>query len=279
LALEEREESGHGAVAVADDGEGLRSLGPPALELRGRLRALVPARDRADGVGVALARGLDGQRLRAAREEGLTHDRVVDQVEHVGGVAPELGGRRIPRFGAELAPGGPLVRAVAAGIRAVEEAGDCVSHGLVHDETVAAGVDEREIEQPTQGLGAVVFVEHRGQQGLGRPAHDRGGLERPSRKLVLHVLQIAVRQLLHDAGHRRILERELGTLGHASRGERQRERMPAGDSVQARSLARCRSELREHRERVGLVERAERQRPEAVEREPAGDGPLASAEH
>ena len=37
-------------------------------------------------------RGLDRERLGAAREERLAHDRVLDQVQHVGGVAPELAG-------------------------------------------------------------------------------------------------------------------------------------------------------------------------------------------
>ena len=248
VPLEDREEAGHGAVAVADDGEGLRLLGPPALEERGRLGALVLAGDRGDCVGVGLGRGLDGERLRAAREERLADDGVVDQVEHVGGVAPELGGSRLARLGTERAPGRAAVGAVPVRARAAQEAGDRVAHGLVDDEAVAASVDERQVEQAAQRLGAVLLLEHRREHGLSGPPHDRGRLQRAPRELVLHVFEVEARELIDDAGQRRVLERELRMLGDAGRGERERERMPLGDPVQARGFLRGDTALLEQRD-------------------------------
>ena len=183
-------------------------------------------------------RGLDGERLRAAREERLADDRVVDQVEHVGRVAPELGGSRLARLGTERAPGRAPVGAVPVRVRAAQEAGDRVAHGLVDDEPVAPSIDERQVEQAVQRLGAVLLLEHRREQRLRGPPHDRGRLERAPGELVLHVFEVEARELIDDAGHRRVLERELRTLGDAGRGERERERMAAGDPVQARGLFR-----------------------------------------
>ena len=95
-----------------------------------------------------------------------------------------------------------------------------------------------------------------------------------------HVLEIQPRELIDDAGQRRVLERELGALGGAGRGEREREWMPAGDAVQARGLApRGYAAVLEQRDGVGFLERAERKRLEALEPEPAGDRSLAAAHH
>ena len=145
-AVQEREATGHDAVAVTSDGEGLGSLGPPALEDLGRLGSLVAPRDRAHGGPVLRTGRLDRERLGAAREERLAHDWVIDQVEHVRGVAPELSWPGLSHLGAELAPGSAAQLPVADRIGATHKAGNGFANGFVHDEAVRTRVDEREIE-------------------------------------------------------------------------------------------------------------------------------------
>ena len=41
-----------------------------------------------------------------------------------------------------------------------QKAGDRLAHGLVHDQAVAARIDEREVEQTAHRLGAVGLLEH-----------------------------------------------------------------------------------------------------------------------
>jgi hypothetical protein len=89
---------------------------------------------------------LDGERLAVAREKGLARHRVVDEVQHVRGVSPQLGRSRFARLGAQLAPRRPAIAAVAGRVRSAQEARDGIPHRLVHDEAVAARVDERKIQ-------------------------------------------------------------------------------------------------------------------------------------
>ena len=50
---------------------------------------------------------------------------------------------------------------------------------------------------------------------------------------VLHVVEVHARELLHDARHRRVLEREIGVLGDPGGGQHQRERVPSTDRSKA----------------------------------------------
>src|SRR5829696_5043788 len=97
-ALEEREESRDGAVPVAHYGERLRSVQPPALQQRSGIATLVTPRDGGDRQGIVAPCRLDGERLAVAREEGLARHRVVDEVQHVRGVSPELGRSSVTRL-------------------------------------------------------------------------------------------------------------------------------------------------------------------------------------
>ena len=236
-AVDQREEPGHAAVALTDGEEHLRRLRLPAFEQRGGRRPVVAAGDRPDHRRIARLRGLDHQRLRARREERLAHDRVVDQVEHVGGVAPELRRPGFADLGPQLAPGGAAVGPVAGGIGRPQESGHRVTDGLVHDQAVAATVHERQLEQAPHGLAAVGLTGHGGKQRGRDPPHERRGFERAPRERIVHVFEISPRELLDDAGHRRVLDLELRSLGDARGREHQRERMPAGDPVQASGVA------------------------------------------
>ena len=117
---------------------------------------------------------LDGERLHRAREERLPDDRVLDDEEHVRGVAPQLRLARAPDFLAELAPGRAAVRAMAVGVGAVERRVDRGAHGVVDDEPVGARLDERQLRERVDG---VLVFEHRLHQRPGDTADNRGGLE------------------------------------------------------------------------------------------------------
>ena len=68
-------------------------------------------------------------------------------------------------------------------------------------------------------------------------------------------------------------------LGDAGGREHERERMSAGDPVQARRLGPVHPAPLEHELRVRLFERAQREVAEALEREPAGERPFPPGEH
>ena len=119
---QQREEARHDAVPVANDGEraGLRI--PPRRDQVSGLRRLVAACDRCDRRGVLGSGRLDRKRLGAAREERLPDGGVLDEVQHVGRVPPQLRGRRLADLLPQLAPRCSAVVPVADRIRAAEEA-------------------------------------------------------------------------------------------------------------------------------------------------------------
>ncbi len=103
---------------VADDRErGGRGL-PPLRQTRDGVRAVVAARDGEDRRLVVRPRRLDHERLRAAGEERLAHDRIGDEVEHVRRVAPQLRVPRLPHLAAQPSPRRPAEVAVPARIGA-----------------------------------------------------------------------------------------------------------------------------------------------------------------
>ena len=148
----------------------------------------------------------------------------------------------------------------------------------MHDQAVAATVDERQLEQALDGLAAIALAGHGGEQRGRDPPHDRRSFERAPRERIVHVVEIEPRELLDDPGHHCVLDLELRSFGDAGGGEHQRERMPAGDAVQARGVAGADPVVLEQLERGGVLERSERERAERLEREPGADGPLAAGE-
>src|SRR3989442_9379027 len=82
----------------------------------------------------------------AAGEECLAHDRVLDEIEHVGGVSPELGSSGLTQLVAEAPPGRLTVRAVAQGILGSEPRRDGLLHRLVHRQPVGELAHEGEVE-------------------------------------------------------------------------------------------------------------------------------------
>ena len=143
----------------------------------------------------------------------------------------------------------------------------------------SARVDERKVQQPAQSVATVRLLQHRPEDGLGDPSHDRGRFEGTPCERVLDVVEVEPRQLFDDACERRVLEPEVGALGDAGGGEHQRERMPARDPVQPRRVARRDPEPLEQRARIGILERMQRHAAKPVQSEPPCDRALTSGQH
>ena len=225
--------------------------------------------DREQRRAVGRACRLDDERLGAAGEERLPDDRVVDQVEHVGGVAPQLARWRVLHLGAQLAPGRPAVFTVPHGIRPADEALDRLAHGIVENEAVPPRVHERQVEQAPHCVARVLAGEHGREQRLGGPPDNRCGLQCASRRRILDVLEIQPRQLGDHAGRRRLLEAQLGLLRDSGRAEHERQRMTARDCVQPAGVTGADPAPLQEEQCVRCRERAERQALEAVDGEPA----------
>ena len=78
------------------------------------------------------------------REERLANGRVLDQVEHVGGVPPEVGGRHCRQLAAELPPCGCPIAPMGDRIDPAQSAGDRLANRVVDDEPIAPQLDEGE---------------------------------------------------------------------------------------------------------------------------------------
>jgi hypothetical protein len=214
----------------------------------------VAPHDRPDRVLVGGACRLDRQRLGPAGEERLAHDRVVDQVQHVCGVAPQLCGRGLGDLIAELPPGGASVPTVPYWVGAVEEAVDRLTDRLVHHQALAARVDEWQPEQARDGPFNVYPRQHGAEQRLGHSPHDRRRLERAPRLGIPDVLQVQAGELGDDPRGCCFLQRELGMLGCAGGGEHEGQGLAARDAVEPRHVGRSRAVQPEELLRVVVAE-------------------------
>ena len=104
------------------------------------------------GVAVGRHGRLDRVRLSAAGKERLAHRRVLDQVERIGGVAPQLGRPGTVGLCAQRPPRGTAVRAVTAGVGRAQGGRACVAHRVVEHQPLAAGLDEGQRAQALEGV-------------------------------------------------------------------------------------------------------------------------------
>ena len=113
----------------------------------------------------------------------------------------------------------------------------------------------------------------------GGPPDNRSGFQRATRERVIHLPEIEARRLVDHSAARRFLELELGPFCDACNGEGQRERVPAGDPVEARCLPGRDSQVFQQMQRVFVPQWAERNAPEAArQREPARYGRTSARE-
>ena len=236
------------------------------------------SRDRVNGGGVLGPRRLDGQRLCVSGEERLTDDRIVDQIEDVSGISPQLGRCRVTNLITQLTPGRPPVIPVPDGICGAEEAGNRVPYRLVNNDSVSARLNEWEIKQSMGGRGPVT-VQHRGQDRLGRTTYDAPCLKRLASDRILDIGEVHPAQLVDNARHGGILESALGVFQDTGRSEHQRERMASCNVIQSNRFARRDAPPLEQLERIRLIERPQREFMEAFNAPPPRDRTLPAGEH
>ena len=194
------------------------------------LGRLVPADDRLDARPVVRPRRLVDVRRRRGREVDLAQGRVLEQVQHVGGVAPQLGGVGVAHLAAQLVPGGGLQPPVGRRVAGAQQGGDRLAHGLLDHQALAPELGERQRPQPLERLWGGLAGQQRGEQRLRRAAGHAGGVERAPRRRV-QAVQVQPRQRVDDRRDRGVLEREPGPLGVRGRREQQRERVAVREAV------------------------------------------------
>jgi hypothetical protein len=160
VGLEQHREADDHSLRVANDTEGLGCRLPPREQMPGSRRRLVTTHDRRDRRGVCGRRPLDRVHELARREERLTNGRLIDQVEHVGGVAPELGRRHRRQLVAEVAPGGGAMATVRDGIGAAQGASDRLADRVVDDQPVVSELHEREGAHTLEHVVRRTFGQH-----------------------------------------------------------------------------------------------------------------------
>jgi hypothetical protein len=110
-------------------------------------------------------------------EERIADNRVLDEVEHVGGVAPEIGPPSRPQLRAQAGPGGAAVGTVTGRVGCLEQRARGHAHCVVNDQALGAELDKRERAQGAEQFGRIVVRQHRLQQAERRTADDRSGVE------------------------------------------------------------------------------------------------------
>ena len=224
-------EAGDASVRIPRDRERLgHGLPPGAQHLDAAADVRGVGRQRGDRVPVARLGGRDVVVHADRREEVLPHRAVLDEVEHVGRVAPQLGAGRRAHLAAQTAPRGGAVGAVRAGIERLEPHRRGLADRVVHDEPVAAELDERQRPQPGERVAGRLAGQLGAEQRQGRPAGDGRRLEDAPRVRIQRV-EVRPRDLLDDRPGRGLLERDARAVADRGAGEDEAERMPAHDAV------------------------------------------------
>src|SRR6266404_3461980 len=103
----------------------------------------MPGRDRHDRLAIRGSRVLDRVKVVGRGEEGFADDRVLEDVEQVGGVSPHVLVRSARDLITELSPGGGAVSPGPIRIRRSEQNGNRFPNGVVDDQSIVAKLDER----------------------------------------------------------------------------------------------------------------------------------------
>lgn len=164
LRVEHQVETRHTSFAVEHHREGLGCQGPPLPKQRRRGCRLEVLSDVQHLGAVCRGGGFEGEELRTRREERLAAYGVLDEVQGVGCVAPQVGLPSLRGLVPQLSPSGTAVVSVALRIGRLQGGRDRLLHGLVHDQSVAAGLDERQCAQLLDGVLWRDARQHRTQQ-------------------------------------------------------------------------------------------------------------------
>ena len=116
--------------------------------------------------------------------KNAAHGRVLDEVEQVGGVAPQVRRRGGAQLAPQLPPGRDPVGAVSRRIVDPQQRRDDFAHGVVQDQAVRAELHERQRAQQVVGLVRGYIRQQGTEERHGRPAQCAGGVEHGPGRLV-----------------------------------------------------------------------------------------------
>ena len=226
--------------------------------------------DRFDPRAVLAASGLDDQTVRFAREERVAHDRILDQVQEIGGIAPQLREAGRPDLRAKLPPRRAATRPVDGRIAGAQRGRDGGAYRLVDEQTVSVVLDERQRRQSLEAFVTGAGRQHRPQQGARCPADDRGGVQRLERLRIVDVGEVAAHELLDDAMRSDFFDVRCRRALEGLSGELQGQRMASRESVDASGVRFRDADATQQLAGFRLVQRP--QRDAAKEPRPFGRG-------
>ena len=211
-----------------------------------------------------------------AREEGLAHDRVLDDVQQVGGVPPDLLGRRPRHLVAELPPGGGAVPTRPVRIRGPEMRRDRLADRVVEEQAVVAELDERQAQQAVERVLRRGVGQHRRQERHRRPPnHGRRVQRLPGHRI--EPVEVQLRELRDDRLDGDGLDVHVRSVVEGGRREPQRERVAPREAVDPFGVGGVDARLAQERLGVGARQPPEREVAEqrAERALPAGHRRLA----
>ena len=278
-------EGGYRAVLTTGHHEGLRVRGPPAGEDGRFVSSEVSLDDGEHCLAVVGASPLDGVLLPRWRLEGVADDRVLDEVEQVGG-------RRPSRAGLELAQrhrGDPSPHASGQrGIAQLDARGGHVAHHRAQLEPVHRHCRDREIpERAPRRVDPELVAQADGvdggsQQRFGDPTQDRCGLDRPPIGRV-QVVEEHLDELLDDLGRRTAVQAQVGVPNERFGRQLQRQRVAPGEGQHGVGQRHGHRPAGQQRGGVGVGERPHDQltdqAPPTRRRAPGRVGGIAADDH
>ena len=172
--------------------------------------------------------GLDRVPVAGGGEERLPHGRVLDEVEQVGGVAPQVPGRGSPQLAPQLPPGRDPVGAVGRRIVDPQQRRDDFTHGVVQDQAVRPELHERQRAQHVEGIVRGYVRQQRREEGKGRPAQRAGGVEHGPGALV-EPGKVDPGEFADDGGDRGVGDRQVRAGAPRGGGQPQGQWVAVGE--------------------------------------------------
>ena len=249
-----------------------------------RITATAPARlvragDGGDRGFVGRPGRLDRVPVAGGGEERLPHGRVLDEVEQVGGVAPQVRRRGGAQLAPQLPPGRDPVGAVGRRVVDPQQRRDDFAHGVVQDQAVRAELHERQRAQHVVGVVRGDVRQQGAEERHGRPAQRAGGVEHGPGRLA-EAGQVDPGEFGDDGGDRRVGDREVGAGAPGGGGEPQRQRVAVGEADDPGGVGVAESFAAQQRAGVGGGQVRQRHRGQQVPEipDPGGDGRLAAGQ-
>jgi hypothetical protein len=284
LRLEDGVKADDFPALVSDNEEGLGVNVQPLQRRQARLLGVVFLEDRDDGVEVARTKVLHGEARSAGRKECLPDHRIVEQVQDVGGVAPQLVDAGIARLDMQLAPGSPLEVAVRVRVHRPELARNRLAHGVVNNQTVASTRGEGQHSHALECVVGRRLRKHGVQDRVRHATHHRTCLEDPSSQGIGDVGEVKSGERIYHRGERLDFQITTRICRDRGCGELERKRVAMCKPVDATRGRRVNAHVFEQVERFVVGDALQWQAAEACpvplpRHQPIGDRRLPAAQH